>query len=191
MARIAFKIAITETPTSANTAAHIFAYPKAPKISTRNFTPKANTIFWFAMRMVFLAIRITEAILEARLSLEQYQPLQSPHQNPNRPLQFLHLPCQHRSIVDSVSDKYQFSFFAFLFQQFLYPFNFIRRKKFRICLIQTETGRNFLTYASASPVSIIVLRTPEDFKSLIAAGASVLISSSMTIHPAYLPLQAM
>ena len=34
-------------------------------------------------------------------------------------------------------------------------------------------------------------RTPEDFKSLIAAGASVLISSSMTIHPAYLPLQAM
>ena len=41
------KIAITETPTSANTAAHIFAYPKAPKISTRNFTPKANTIFSF------------------------------------------------------------------------------------------------------------------------------------------------
>ena len=45
MARIAFRIAMTETPTSANTAAHIFAYPKSPKISTSNLTPRANTMF--------------------------------------------------------------------------------------------------------------------------------------------------
>ena len=36
-------MASIDTPTSANTAAHIFAIPSAPKTSTAPFTPSANT----------------------------------------------------------------------------------------------------------------------------------------------------
>ena len=35
--RMEFKIAMTETPTSANTASHIFAIPSAPRIRTSAF----------------------------------------------------------------------------------------------------------------------------------------------------------
>lgn len=52
-ARIAFKIAITETPTSAKTASHIFAMPSAPRSKTRSFTPNAKTMFCRTMRSVF------------------------------------------------------------------------------------------------------------------------------------------
>lgn len=44
-ARIAFKMAITATPTSANTASHIFAKPSAPNNRMAAFTAKANTMF--------------------------------------------------------------------------------------------------------------------------------------------------
>ena len=41
---MAFKMHITATPTSANTAAHMFALPIAPRIKIKNFTNKANII---------------------------------------------------------------------------------------------------------------------------------------------------
>ena len=37
-----FKLAMTDTPTSAKTASHIFAMPKAPRISTRALTASAD-----------------------------------------------------------------------------------------------------------------------------------------------------
>ena len=43
--RIAFSIAISDTPTSANTASHIVASPPAPRIRTMPFTANANVIF--------------------------------------------------------------------------------------------------------------------------------------------------
>ena len=45
IARMALIIAITDTPTSAKTAAHIFAKPNAASSSTRIFTESAKTIF--------------------------------------------------------------------------------------------------------------------------------------------------
>ncbi len=60
--RIAFKIAITETPTSANTASHILATPNAPRSSTSAFIKSAKTIFCFTILKVFLEIFTTCAI---------------------------------------------------------------------------------------------------------------------------------
>lgn len=61
-ALMAFKIAITDTPTSANTASHILAAPKAPIARTINFTPRAKTIFCITIRSVLREIRTTAAI---------------------------------------------------------------------------------------------------------------------------------
>ena len=44
-ARMAFRMASTITPTSANTASHILAMPSAPSTSTSAFTASANTMF--------------------------------------------------------------------------------------------------------------------------------------------------
>ena len=68
-ARIAFSIAITETPTSANTASHIFAIPAAPSMRTRALTARANTMFCFTILSVFLAILTTVAIFAGLSSI--------------------------------------------------------------------------------------------------------------------------
>lgn len=114
IARIAFKIAITETPTSANTAAHILAYPKAPKINTKNLIPKANTMFWFAMRIVFRAIFITAAIFEGSSVIKTTSAgfdsgirAKTTHSDTDI------CPCQYGGIIDSVPDKDKFAFFCF------------------------------------------------------------------------------
>ena len=44
------------TPVSANTANHIFAYPRRPITSTSTLTRIAKVIFSFAVRSTFLAI---------------------------------------------------------------------------------------------------------------------------------------
>ena len=44
-ALIAFKTAITITPTSAKIATHMFAMPKAPRMRHANFMIRANPIF--------------------------------------------------------------------------------------------------------------------------------------------------
>ena len=48
--------AITDTPTSAKTAAHIETYPNMPSKSTAHFTAKEKIMFCLAMPTVFLAI---------------------------------------------------------------------------------------------------------------------------------------
>jgi len=50
----AFSIAIIETPTSAKTASHMSATPTPASSSTSSFTPSANRMFSFTIRMVFL-----------------------------------------------------------------------------------------------------------------------------------------
>ena len=45
--RMEFRIAITATPTSANTAAHILAMPAAPRISISPLTPRAKNNILF------------------------------------------------------------------------------------------------------------------------------------------------
>ena len=67
-----FKIAMTDTPTSANTASHILAIPNAPSISTIAFTPSANTIFWCTMESVFLAIFTRDAYLQLDADLAAF-----------------------------------------------------------------------------------------------------------------------
>ena len=47
---------MTETPTSAKTASHILAAPKAPSSNTIAFTPSAKTMFCFTINSVFLEI---------------------------------------------------------------------------------------------------------------------------------------
>ena len=45
------RIAITETPTSAKTASHMLAMPKAPEYQDQSaLTARAKTIFWRTMR---------------------------------------------------------------------------------------------------------------------------------------------
>lgn len=53
IARMELRIAMTDTPTSANTAAPMCASPNAPNARTIAFTPSAKTMFSFAMPMVF------------------------------------------------------------------------------------------------------------------------------------------
>ena len=55
-AREAFKIANTETPTSANTAAHILASPRAESTSTPSLIASANTMFCRTIFSVFCAM---------------------------------------------------------------------------------------------------------------------------------------
>ena len=62
--RAAFRTAITDTPTSANTAAHIVANPAAPKIRTPNFTARDSIIFWRTIVSVFFDIFMAVAILD-------------------------------------------------------------------------------------------------------------------------------
>ena len=44
--RMELRIAITDTPTSANTASHMLAMPRAPRMSTSALTARAKTMFW-------------------------------------------------------------------------------------------------------------------------------------------------
>ena len=53
---------MTETPTSAKTASHILAAPKAPSSNTIAFTPSAKTMFCFTIDSVFLEILTIDAI---------------------------------------------------------------------------------------------------------------------------------
>ena len=49
---MALRMARIATPTSANTASHMFAMPTAASTSTASLTPKANTMFCHTMHMV-------------------------------------------------------------------------------------------------------------------------------------------
>ena len=60
----AFKIAIIETPTSANTACHMLETPIPVRISTKILTKIANAIFSLTIRIVFLAILILSTIFD-------------------------------------------------------------------------------------------------------------------------------
>ena len=60
----AFNVAKTVTPTSANTASHIFAIPKNTNNSTSILTPIANVIFSFEILIVFLAVFIASHIFD-------------------------------------------------------------------------------------------------------------------------------
>ena len=62
-ARMEFRMAISVTPTSANTPIHIFAMPKAVKIRITTLIPRENTMFCHKICMVFPAMRI--AVLNA------------------------------------------------------------------------------------------------------------------------------
>ncbi len=55
-------MAITDTPTSAKTASHIFATPKALIISTTALIPSAKTMFCLTIQSVFLEMAISVAI---------------------------------------------------------------------------------------------------------------------------------
>ena len=69
-ARVALMIARKATPTSANTAAHIFAKPRAPSTITMILTASANTMFCCTIRTVFLAIAYATAILPGSSSIK-------------------------------------------------------------------------------------------------------------------------
>ena len=60
---MAFRMAINATPTSANTASHMVATPKAPSSSTAPLTPRANQMFCLTMRRVFRAVSYTHLTL--------------------------------------------------------------------------------------------------------------------------------
>ena len=55
--RMEFRMAMTDTPTSAKTAHHMLATPNADRTSTRNFTARAKTMFSRTMRNVLRAMR--------------------------------------------------------------------------------------------------------------------------------------
>ena len=108
-ARIAFSIAITETPTSANTASHIFAIPAAPSMRTRALTARAkhDVLFYNLKRLSgnldysgnlagLSSIRTTSAASMARQN-------HASHGDSDIG------PGQYRCIVDSVTDKSQFA----------------------------------------------------------------------------------
>lgn len=61
--RIAFNIAKSATPTSANTASHIVAKPPAPRIRTISFTPNAKPMFCHTILRVESPIFTARAIL--------------------------------------------------------------------------------------------------------------------------------
>lgn len=62
MTRVAFKIANTDTPTSANTASHIVAIPNAPRVKKMALTPNAKIIFCHTIFFVKLEISMAFAI---------------------------------------------------------------------------------------------------------------------------------
>ena len=69
MQRIAFRMAMIATPTSANTASHMLAMPSAAKMSTMSFTPSAKMMFCQAMLIVLRAMRMARAMLEGLSSM--------------------------------------------------------------------------------------------------------------------------
>ena len=64
MTRIELMMAIIETPTSANTAAHIETMPKAPNSKKKNLTASEKTMFSQTIFRVLLAILIVVAIFD-------------------------------------------------------------------------------------------------------------------------------
>ena len=62
---MAFRIAMTATPTSAKTASHIVAIPIAPRMSTNALTTSANMMFSLTITRVFFAILTAEESFEA------------------------------------------------------------------------------------------------------------------------------
>ena len=61
MALMALRIASTVTPTSAKTASHMFATPKAPSNNIMNFTPMAKKMFCMTIFNVLRATDIPSA----------------------------------------------------------------------------------------------------------------------------------
>ena len=66
---MALRMAKIATPTSANTAIHMFAMPTAASTSTESFTPKANTMFCHTIPMVLRDRRIALAIFDGLSSM--------------------------------------------------------------------------------------------------------------------------
>ena len=62
---MALMTAITVTPTSAKTASHIGAIPKAPRMRNRPFAPRAKRIFCQKMRRVSLDTCMAVSNLES------------------------------------------------------------------------------------------------------------------------------
>ena len=62
-------MAITATPTSANTAPHMEVIPSAPSSRNRAFTPRANTMFSFTIRRHLRAMSMARAMDIARKCL--------------------------------------------------------------------------------------------------------------------------
>ena len=69
IARREFRTASTVTPTSAKTASHMSAIPKAPNSSMAAFIPMANTMFCMTMRIVMQNIVFAIGIKAAMLLL--------------------------------------------------------------------------------------------------------------------------
>ena len=79
-------LAITDTPTSANTALHILANPKNPNRSIANFTPREKIIFCFVILTVFFEITMASTIFEGLSSITTTSAVSTAASAPSAPI---------------------------------------------------------------------------------------------------------
>ena len=147
--------------------------------------PRANTIFWFAIRIVFRAIFITAAILEGSSVIRTTSAASMAASEPRPPIAMptSALASTGASLIPSPTNtSLPFSLFSFSKSSTQSTLSAGRSSVY--ARSRPRRPATFLPTASASPVSMTVLRIPEDLRFLIAAAASALISSSITIQPA-------
>ena len=182
MARVEFRIAMTDTPTSAKTAAPICARPTAPSTSTIALTPSAKTIFSRAMPMVFLAMCIASPSFEGLSSRMTRSAAAIAASEPRPPMATPTSDCASTGA----------SFMPSPTKTSVLPFASLARYACMNCTL--SAGRHLACTSSSckvsptasaadslSPVSIATVETPACRNACTACAASGLIVSAIRI----------
>ena len=166
---------MTDTPTSANTAAHMLTRPTAQSTSTNSLTVSANTTFCFAIASVFLAISISCSSLDGSSVMMTTSAASMAASEPRPPMAIptSALASTGASLIPSPTNKsLPFSDFAamsFSTSSTLFSGSSSACTSSKPSALPTRSATALL-----SPVSITVLM-PLAFKPRIAAAASSLI----------------
>ena len=172
------------TPTSPNTASHIFAIPSAPSTRITALTPSAKMIFSQTILIVFLAIFMLSAIFDGLSSIRTISADSIAASEPMAPIaipqsalistgaSFMPSPTNASLPLASFNNSSTF--------ETLSAGRSSAKKPVRPSLFATFSATLFL-----SPVSITRRLTPTFLRLLTASSESSLIWSLITIWPKY------
>ena len=184
-------MAMTATPTSANTAAHIPARPRALSTSTAILMPRASTIFSLTMRRVCRAMRMATPSFSSLSSINTTSAASMAASLPMAPMA---TPTSARestgaSLMPSPTNtSWRPSFFSPSRRS---TWVTLSAGSSPACTSSMPSRSATVQAASgASPVNITSFSTPSCFRSFRAWAAPGFRASSMRITPAYWPSTA-